>query len=119
MKPNACSWRPAILSYRVFYFTVYSLGLRLGEGLRLRVSDIDAGYRRVYIRNAKGNKNRLVPLPNVTLNLLHRFWRAHCNPALLSPNCQGDLKVTHSGATPLDRAGIWTALHKVYTFLWN
>lgn len=30
------------LSYRVFYFTIYSLGLRLGEGLRLQVSDIDA-----------------------------------------------------------------------------
>ena len=31
-----------ILSYRVFYFTLYSLGLRLGEGLRLQVGDIDA-----------------------------------------------------------------------------
>ncbi len=29
-----------ILSYRVFYFTAYSLGLRLGEGLRLQVGDI-------------------------------------------------------------------------------
>ena len=29
------------LSYRVFYFTLYSLGLRLGEGLALKVSDID------------------------------------------------------------------------------
>ncbi len=34
------------LSYRVFYFTVYSLGLRLGEGLRLQVGDIDAARRR-------------------------------------------------------------------------
>ena len=31
-----------ILSYRVCYFTLYSLGLRLGEGLRLQVGDIDA-----------------------------------------------------------------------------
>jgi len=46
-----------ILSYRVFYFTVYSLGLRLGEGLRLQVGDIDAGYQRVHIRNSKGNKD--------------------------------------------------------------
>lgn len=30
------------LSYRIFYFTVYSSGLRLGEGLRLEVGDIDA-----------------------------------------------------------------------------
>jgi len=31
------------LSYRVFFFTIYSMGLRLGEGLRLQVGDIDAG----------------------------------------------------------------------------
>ena len=32
-----------VISYRVFYFTLYSLGLRLGEGLRLQVGDIDFG----------------------------------------------------------------------------
>ena len=31
-----------VISYRVFFFTLYSLGLRLGEGLRLRVGDICA-----------------------------------------------------------------------------
>ena len=36
------------LSYRVFYFTVYSLGLRLGEGLRLEVGDPDAKRQRTY-----------------------------------------------------------------------
>jgi site-specific recombinase XerD len=51
------------LSYRVFLFTIYSLGLRLGEGLRLQVGDIDATRMRVHIRYAKGNKDRLVPLP--------------------------------------------------------
>ena len=35
------------LSYRVFYFTIYSLGLRLSEGLRLEVSDIDASRQRI------------------------------------------------------------------------
>ncbi|MCB1985300.1 MAG: tyrosine-type recombinase/integrase [Nitrosomonas sp.] len=60
------------LSYRDFYFTIYSLGLRLGEGLRLQVGDIDAQRQRVHIRDAKGNKNRFVPLPDVTLYLLHR-----------------------------------------------
>src|SRR5213593_2067419 len=46
------------LSYRVFYFTLYSLGLRLGEGLALKVSDIDATRRRVHVRDAKGNRDR-------------------------------------------------------------
>jgi len=36
-----------VLSYRVFFFTLYSLGLRLGEGLRLTVADIDGARQRV------------------------------------------------------------------------
>ncbi len=52
-----------ILSYRVFYFTLYSLGLRLGEGLRLQLGDIDAKRARVHVRDSKGNKDRFVPLP--------------------------------------------------------
>ncbi len=62
------------LSYRVFDFVVYSLGLRLGEGLNLQVGDIDAERQRVHIRDAKGNKDRFVPLPQATLDLLRRFW---------------------------------------------
>jgi integrase/recombinase XerD len=58
-----------MLSYRVFFFTLYSLGLRLGEGLALTVADIDAARRRVHIR-AKGNKDRFVPAAGDDLELL-------------------------------------------------
>jgi site-specific recombinase XerD len=102
-----------ILSYRVFYFTSYSLGLRLGEGLRLQVGDIDAARQRVHIRNAKGNKDRLVPLPQATLDLLRRFWQVHRNPVLLFPNRHGGLKGASRATTPLDRGGVQTTLHKV------
>jgi integrase/recombinase XerD len=44
-----------ILSYKVFFLTCYIMGLRLGEGIRLTVGDIDAGNMRVHIRDAKGN----------------------------------------------------------------
>ena len=55
-----------VLSYRVFFFTLYSLGLRLGEGLRLQLADIDAARARVHVRDAKGNKDRFVPLSRCT-----------------------------------------------------
>ena len=42
------------LSYRVFFFTLYSLGLRLSEGLALSVADIDAERARVQVRDSKG-----------------------------------------------------------------
>ncbi len=101
------------LSYRVFYFTLYSLGLRLGEGLRLEVGDIDARRRRVHIRDSKGNKDRFVPLPEATLDLLRRFWSVHHNPVLLFPNRQGGLKGACQAATPLNRGGVQITLHKV------
>lgn len=101
------------LSYRVFFFTLYSLGLRLGEGLRLTVADIDAKRLRVHIRDAKGNKDRLVPLPVATLTCLRRFWQVHRNPVLLFPNRQGGLKSAHLSTTPLDRGGVQETLRQV------
>jgi site-specific recombinase XerD len=102
-----------ILSYRVFFFTLYSLGLRLGEGLRLQVGDIDAERRRIHVRGAKGNKDRFVPLPDQTLTLLRRFWRCHRHPTLLFPNRQAGLKGAHLARSPLDRGGVQLALRKV------
>lgn len=102
-----------ILSYKVLYFTLYSLGLRLGEGLRLQVGDIDAERRRAHIRDAKGNKDRFVPLPDATLRVLRRFWQIHRHPVLLFPNRQGGLKAACRAATPLDRGGVQLTLRKV------
>lgn len=101
------------LSYRVFYFTVYSLGLRLSEGLRLEVGDIDAHRLRVHIRDAKGNKDRFVPLPEMTLQVLRRFWSVHRNPVLLFPNRKGGLKGSAAALTPLDRGGVQVTINKV------
>lgn len=102
-----------VLSYRVFFFTLYSLGLRLGEGLRLQVGDIDAARGRVHVRDAKGNKDRFVPLPQATHWHLRGFWQVHRNPVLLFPNRQGGIKGAAHAVSPLDRAGVQAALHKV------
>ena len=67
------------------------MGLRLGEGLRLQVGDIDSINQRVHIRNAtksrlheeRGNKDRLVPLPANTLYTLKRFWSVHKHPVFI------------------------------------
>ena len=42
---------------------LYGSGMRLMECIRLRVLDIDFGYRQIIVRNAKGKKDRIVPLP--------------------------------------------------------
>ncbi len=102
-----------VLSYRVFYFTLYSLGLRLGEGLALKVGDIDAARGRVQVRDAKGNRDRLVPLPQATLVMLRRFWQTHRHPELLFPNRHGGLRGARSATSPLDRGGVQKTLRQV------
>ena len=85
----------------------------LGEGLRLQVADIDAARSRVHIRDAKGNRDRFVPLPPATLDTLRRFWQVHRNPVLLFPNRHGGLNGSKSATTPLDAGGVQTTLRLV------
>ncbi len=102
-----------VLSYRVFFFTLYSLGLRLSEGLALRVSDIDAQRQRVHIRDSKGNRDRFVPLPGITLHVLREFWRVHQHPKLLFPNRAAGLRGAKNATSPLDRGGVQTTMRLV------
>lgn len=102
-----------ILSYRVFFYTVYSMGLRLSEGLALNVGDIDAPNRRVHIRNSKGGKDRFVPLPESTLSVLRRFWSVHRHPDLLFPNRIKTLADTRYANTALDRGDVQKAMRQV------
>ena len=106
-----------IFSYKVFFFTCYSMGLRLGEGIRLTVGDIDAGNMRVHIRDAKGNKDRLVPLPDKTLQVLREFWAMHKHPRFLFPSRRRGLKNVRLVDLPLDRGGIQTAMQTVVQHL--
>ena len=73
------------LDHRVALVTLYSCGLRLGEGLRLEVRDIDAERMLLHIRSGKGNSDRYVPLPERTLQLLRELWKTHRHSRLLFP----------------------------------
>ena len=42
---------------------LYGTGMRLMEGIRLRVKDVDFDYQQIVVRDAKGNKDRVVPFP--------------------------------------------------------
>src|SRR5262249_61165386 len=48
---------------RAYFWTVYSLGLRLQEALHLQVGDIDSARMVVHVHRGKGAKDRFVPLP--------------------------------------------------------
>jgi len=42
---------------------LYGTGMRLMECVRLRVKDVDFGYGQIVVRDGKGQKDRVVPLP--------------------------------------------------------
>ena len=65
------------------------------------------------VRNAKGNRDRLVPLPQATLALLRRFWACHRHPTLLFPNRAAGQAGAHTASSPLDRGGVQRTLARV------
>ncbi len=70
--------------FRTLFRLIYACGLRIGEAVNLEVRDLREPGR-LYIREAKGNKERCVPLPPLMLAELRRWWLTHRNPRWLFP----------------------------------
>ena len=70
--------------YRVCLSTIYSCGLRGMEATQLQVSDVD-GSRSQLLVHGKGGKDRYVPLPKRTLEILREHWKTHRSPRWLFP----------------------------------
>jgi integron integrase len=51
---------------------LYGSGLRLMECVRLRLKDIDFGYKTITVRDGKGERDRIVPLPDAVVSSLQR-----------------------------------------------
>ncbi len=71
--------------YRACLTTIYGAGLRLGEGVQLRVSQIDSARMVIHVQGGKGAKDRYVPLSPPLLSLLRVHWRTHRHPIWLFP----------------------------------
>lgn len=80
---------------RLAIVLLYTCGLRLGELLRLKLSDIEARETVLHIRESKFHKSRLVPMsPSVTRELRAYLWKrrkvfASVPNAPLLCNCHG------------------------------
>jgi integrase/recombinase XerD len=91
--------------YRVCLTTIYSCGLRLKEGVRLQVRDIDSSRMMLHLRKGKGRKDRYVPLPGGTLEQLRWYWGRHRNPVWLFPQRTEGLVASQ----PMDASGVQKA----------
>ena len=72
--------------HRACLSLAYACGLRLGEACRVTVADIDRARGVIHVRQAKGAKDRYVPLPPSVLPLLEACWLSHRNPVWLFPS---------------------------------
>jgi integrase/recombinase XerD len=99
--------------YRVCLATIYACGLRLMEGVRLRVSQIDSARMCIHICGSKGNKDRYVPLPQPALELLRTHWRTHRDPIWLFPaHHPGTNRPGLNASSAMSRAGLQRAFLK-------
>ncbi len=53
---------------KLIVHVLYGCGLRLTEALNLRIKDIDFGQNIIIVRDAKGGKDRAVPLPKLLIS---------------------------------------------------
>ena len=76
---------------------LYGAGLRLSECLRLRVKDIDFGYRQILVRDGKGAKDRVTMLPASTMEPLRRqlLVAKALHEADLAAGC-GEVELPHA-----------------------
>jgi len=103
--------RIRLLRYQVCLTTIYSCGLRLQEGTHLQVADIDSARLMIHVRHGKGAKDRYVPLPQRTLQLLRQYWVTHRNPLLLFP-AEGRDHIDLAQATePMSNSSVQQAFH--------
>jgi len=51
-------------THKLMAHLLYGSGLRLMECVRLRMLDVDLGYWQILVRNTKGKKGRVIPIPD-------------------------------------------------------
>jgi site-specific recombinase XerD len=99
--------------YRVCLTTIYGCGLRLMEGARLEIADVDSARGVLRVRG-KRRKDREVPLPAAALDLLRSHWRTHRSPSWLfpAPTRHGIAHSVAHDAGPVTRSSLQSAFHR-------
>jgi integrase/recombinase XerD len=78
------------LKHRTILSTIYSAGLRVSEATHLKITDIQSTNRRIFIRQAKGNKDRYTILSEKNLLLLREYWKVYRPTSWLFPGASLD-----------------------------
>lgn len=65
------------IKHRAMLSLIYSCGLRRGELLALKIADVDSARHLLHIHQAKGKKDRVIPLSEKILGLLRDYYKSY------------------------------------------
>lgn len=66
---------PKNSKHQLVIYILYGCGLRVGELLNLKLTDIDRGQMCLHIKGAKGNKDRTVGISENLLSFIEKYYR--------------------------------------------
>ncbi|MEW6003116.1 MAG: site-specific tyrosine recombinase/integron integrase [Nitrospirota bacterium] len=82
------------IKHKAILMLVYSSGLRVGEVVRLKPEDIDSKRMLVFIKGAKGRKDRYSLLSESALKTLREYWREYKPVKWLFPGPNSERYIT-------------------------
>ncbi len=68
---------PRNLKHKAMLSLIYACGLRRSELLNLKIGDVDSKRHILIIRNAKGYKDRCIPISDKTIDMLREYYKAY------------------------------------------
>jgi integrase/recombinase XerD len=65
------------IKHKAILTLTFSVGLRVSEIVNLKIMDIDSNRMLIHVKNAKGRKDRIVPLSQTVLELLRTYYKEY------------------------------------------
>jgi integrase/recombinase XerD len=98
------------LKHKAILSIAYSVGLRVSEVINLKIEDIDSNRMVIHIKNAKGRKDRIVPLSDNILTLLRKYYKKY-QPVEYLFNGQNSLQYSSNSCNKIVKRYIGTEYH--------
>jgi len=88
------------LKQKTIMTITYSAGLRVGEIVKLKISEIDKSRKLIHIKQAKGRKDRYTLFSDTANNILGQYFKNYKNDIWLFP---GQKKGTHYSVRSVEK----------------
>lgn len=105
--------------HKAMLSVIYACGLRRSELLNLRPNDIDSNRKLLIIRNAKGRKDRIVPISDKLIEMLREYYKTFRPQVWLFEGQQKGEQYSEKSLQAVLKQAIQNAnIHKPVTLHW-